>query len=124
MLTFGLLSSVFDYLTFGVLLFFLHATPEQFRTGWFVESVLSASLIVLVIRTRKPFFQSKPGKALFGTTIAVALAILLFPYSFLGPLFGFVPLPVVFYPVMGIILTIYITGAEVVKKIFYKGSSY
>ena len=124
MLTFGLLSSVFDYLTFGVLLFFLHATPEQFRTGWFVESVLSASLIVLVIRTRKTFFQSKPGKALFGTTIAAAIAILLFPYTFLGPLFGFVPLPVVFYPVLGIILVLYITSAEVVKKIFYKASSY
>ncbi len=124
MLTFGLLSSVFDYLTFGVLLFYLHATPEQFRTGWFVESVLSASLIVLVIRTRKPFFQSKPGKALFGTTIAVALAILLLPYTLLGPLFGFVPLPVVFYPVLGIIIILYITSAEVVKKIFYKESSY
>jgi len=121
MLTFGLLSSVFDYLTFGTLLFLLHATPEQFRTGWFIESVLSASLIVLVIRTRKPFFQSKPGKALFWMTLAVAVAILIFPYTFLGPLFGFVPLPAAFFPVLGIILLLYITSAEMAKKLFYKG---
>jgi len=124
MLTFGLLSSVFDYLTFGALLFFLHATPKQFRTGWFIESVLSASLIVLVIRTRKPFYQSKPGKALFWTTLAVAVAIFIFPYSFLGPLFGFVPLPAVFFPVLGIILLLYIASAEIAKKLFYKGGRY
>jgi len=121
MLTFGLLSSVFDYLTFGVLLFFLQATPDQFRTGWFIESVLSASMIVLIIRTRKPFYQSKPGKALTWTTLAVAVAILIFPYSFLGPLFGLVPLPVIFFPVLGMILVLYITSAEVAKKLFYKG---
>ena len=62
MLTFGILSSVFDYLTFAVLLLILHATTDQFRTGWFLESVISASVTVLVIRTRKPFFRSKPGK--------------------------------------------------------------
>jgi Mg2+-importing ATPase len=55
MITFGLVSSVFDYLTVGVLLFILHATPDQFRTGWFLESVVSAALIVLVIRSRKPY---------------------------------------------------------------------
>jgi len=59
MLTFGILSSVFDYLTFGVLLLILHASTDQFRTGWFIESVISASITVLVIRTRRPFFRSK-----------------------------------------------------------------
>jgi Mg2+-importing ATPase len=62
MMTFGLLSSIFDYLTFGVLLFILHASPEEFRTGWFAESVLSASLVVLVIRTRGPLFQKQTGE--------------------------------------------------------------
>ena len=62
MMTFGLLSSLFDYLTFGVLLFILHASPEEFRTGWFAESVVSASLVVLVVRTRGPFFKSRPGE--------------------------------------------------------------
>ena len=61
MITFGLVSSVFDYLTFGLLLF-LHATEGQFRTGWFLESVISASMIVLVIRSRKPFLQEQTGK--------------------------------------------------------------
>ena len=64
MMTFGLVSSVFDYLTFGALLLILHATQDQFRTGWFLESVISASLIVLVIRSRKPFFKSRPSKYL------------------------------------------------------------
>ena len=71
MLTFGLLSSVFDYLTFGVLLLILQATTDQFRTGWFIESVISASVTVLVIRTRKSFFRSKPGKYLLTATLLI-----------------------------------------------------
>ena len=62
MFFFGILSSVFDYLTFGALIFILGATPELFRTGWFQESVISAVMIVLVIRTRRPFIKSRPGK--------------------------------------------------------------
>ncbi|HEY5530363.1 MAG TPA: magnesium-translocating P-type ATPase, partial [Candidatus Anoxymicrobiaceae bacterium] len=64
MLVFGLLSSVFDFATFGVLLWVLHASPTQFRTGWFVESVISASMIVLVIRTRRLAIKSRPSKYL------------------------------------------------------------
>ncbi|HEY9672713.1 MAG TPA: magnesium-translocating P-type ATPase, partial [Waterburya sp.] len=64
MIVFGLLSSIFDYLTFGALLLLLHAQPEQFRTGWFLESVISASLVVLVVRTRQSILNSKPGKYL------------------------------------------------------------
>ena len=58
MIVFGLISSVFDYLTFGVLLW-LGATMEQFRTGWFIESIVSAALVVLVVRSRRPFFKSR-----------------------------------------------------------------
>jgi len=61
MVVFGVVSSFFDFLTFGVLLWLLRASPTQFRTGWFLESVVSASLIVLVVRTRRRFFQSRPG---------------------------------------------------------------
>jgi P-type Mg2+ transporter len=57
MVMFGLLSSVFDYLTFGALLLLLHAQPEQFRTGWLIESTISASMVVLVVRTRKSIFH-------------------------------------------------------------------
>ena len=64
MMTFGLVSSVFDYLTFGALADHPTCHPGQFRTGWFLESVISASLIVLVVRSRKPFFKSRPAKYL------------------------------------------------------------
>src|SRR6185295_402931 len=89
MLVFGLLSSVFDYLTFGTLLFLLHATTAQFRTGWFLESVLSASLIVLVIRSRRPFFKSQPGKYLLFATLLSVGVTLVFPFTPLGQVFGF-----------------------------------
>ncbi|MCM3902200.1 MAG: magnesium-translocating P-type ATPase, partial [Pyrinomonadaceae bacterium] len=79
MITFGLVSSVFDYLTFGVLLLILHATQDQFRTAWFLESVVSASLIVLVIRTRKPFFKSRPSKYLFMATLLVVIVTVILP---------------------------------------------
>ncbi|MCX5845485.1 MAG: magnesium-translocating P-type ATPase [Deltaproteobacteria bacterium] len=120
MFTFGLVSSVFDYLTFGVLLFILHATPDQFRTGWFMESVISAAIIVLVIRSRRPFFKSRPGKHLFVATLVIVLATLIFPYTPIGPIFGFVPLPVSFLMMMGLIVILYILMAEFVKKVFYK----
>ena len=120
MITFGLISSVFDYLTFGVLLFILHATPAQFRTGWFVESVISASIIVLVIRSRRPFFKSRPGKYLFIATIAVVVATLIFPFTPLGKIFDFVHLPMSFLMILGIIMALYILTAELAKKIFYK----
>ena len=64
MVEFGLLSSVFDFLTFGVLLCVFHASPEVFRTGWFVESLLTELVIALVVRTRRPFFRSRPGTIL------------------------------------------------------------
>ena len=81
MITFGLLSSVFDYLTFGVLLFVLHAKEKEFQTGWFVESVISAILIVLVVRTRLPFFKSLPGKYLSIATIFILLFVLVLPLT-------------------------------------------
>jgi Mg2+-importing ATPase len=125
MLTFGLVSSVFDYLTFGVLLLILHATPAQFRTGWFMESVISASIIVLVIRSRRPFFKSRPGNYLLIATIAIVFAALIFPFiTPLAKIFGFVPLPMSFLMILGIIIVLYILTAELAKKIFYKKINY
>ncbi|PKN69168.1 MAG: magnesium-translocating P-type ATPase [Deltaproteobacteria bacterium HGW-Deltaproteobacteria-12] len=124
MLTFGLISSVFDYLTFGVLLFILRASPDQFRTGWFVESVISASIIVLVIRSRRPFFRSRPGKYLLIATMAIVFAALIFPFTPLAKIFGFVPLPVSFLMILGIIIVLYILTAELAKKIFYQKINY
>jgi Mg2+-importing ATPase len=119
MLTFGLVSSVFDYLTFGVLLLILHASPGQFRTGWFVESVISASAIVLVIRTRRPFFTSRPGRYLAWTTLAVAAITLLIPVLPIAAPFGLTPLPLLFLFLLAAILASYVVAAELAKKHFY-----
>jgi Mg2+-importing ATPase len=119
MVTFGVLSSVFDFLTFGVLLFMLHATEGQFRTGWFVESVISASLIVLVIRSRKAFFKSTPSRYLLTATMLIVGATILLPFTGLGKLFGFGPLPLSFLAAMAIIVVLYIVAAEAAKRVFY-----
>ena len=120
MITFGLVSSVYDYLTFGALLLVLHATEVQFRTGWFLESVISASLIVLVIRSRKPFFRSRPGKYLLIATLSIVAITLILPFTPLAKIFGFSPLPIPFLLLIGLIVLFYIITAEIVKKIFYK----
>ncbi|MEO0116933.1 MAG: magnesium-translocating P-type ATPase [candidate division WOR-3 bacterium] len=120
MIIFGLISSVFDYLTFGALLFLLHASTEQFRTGWFVESVVSAALIVLVIRSRRLFFKSLPGRyLLLATTIIVLLAIIL-PWMPIAKLFGFVILPISFIPLLLAIIVFYVITAEITKYLFYR----
>lgn len=120
MITFGILSSVFDYLTFGALLFVLHATRVQFRTGWFVESVVSASLIVLVIRSRKPFFKSRPGKQLLVATLSIVILSLCLPFTPIARMFGLSPLPYLFLLLIGSIVIVYVFAAELVKKAFYK----
>ena len=120
MMTFGMVSSVFDYLTFGVLLLILHATPDQFRTGWFLESVISASLIVLVIRSRKPFFKSRPAKYLFAATLLVVVVTLILPFTPLGRLFGFGRLPISFLLILAIIIALYLIAAEITKTVFYR----
>jgi len=120
MLIFGLLSSVFDYLTFGVLLLILQATTDQFRTGWFIESVISASVTVLVIRTRRAFFRSKPGKYLLMATLLIVAVAIIIPVTPLAELLGFQPLPMSILLVIGIIVVVYMIAAEMAKKVFYK----
>lgn len=120
MVTFGLISSIFDYLTFGVLLYFLKANEKLFQTGWFVESVISATLIVLVVRTRLPFFKSKPGKYLALATALVIAFVLVIPFSPLMKLFDFTSLPPAFFGWMLLIVTCYIVSAELAKKWFYR----
>jgi Mg2+-importing ATPase len=120
MIVFGILSSVFDYLAFGVLLLILKTQMPLFRTGWFVESVISASLIVLVIRSRRPFFKSFPGKYLLLTTLVIVGATLIFPFTPLGSLFGFAQPPLLVLLLMSIIVALYIIVGDVAKGIFYK----
>jgi Mg2+-importing ATPase len=111
---------VFDYLTFGTLLLILHATTDQFRTGWFLESVLTELLILLVIRTRRPLFKSRPGEYLLIAALIVAGVTLILPYSPLGGLLGFTPLPISLFLTLGGIAGLYIATSEVTKKVFYE----
>jgi P-type Mg2+ transporter len=120
MIIFGLLSCLFDYLTFAVLLFLLKADEKVFQTGWFTESVISATLIVLVVRTRLPFFKSLPGKFLCIATAIIVLLVLLIPLTPFAGLFGFVHLPISFYGWMLLIIAAYILAAEKAKQWFYR----
>lgn len=120
MVVFGLLSSIFDYATFGVLLFVLHANVDQFRTGWFMESVISASIIVLVIRTRRTFIRSRPSNYLVGVTLMVVLATVLIPFSPLAVPFGFIRMPPFFLATVAVIVAAYIISADLVKRWFYR----
>jgi Mg2+-importing ATPase len=119
MIIFGLLSSIFDYLTFGVLLYVFHAKEKAFQTGWFIESVISATLIVLVVRTRLPFFKSLPGKYLSIATGFILLFVLALPLTPISLWFGFARLPIIFYGWMLLIVACYIIAAEIAKRWFY-----
>ncbi len=118
MMTFGFVSSVFDFMTFGLLLL-LDVTPEQFRTGWFLESVVSAALIVFVVRSSKPLAKSRPGNLLVVATLTTVAITLALPYTPLAPLLGFEPLPLTLLGLLGVIVLLYIAAAETAKRIFY-----
>ena len=120
MVVFGLISSVFDLMTFAVLLLVFHADQATFQTAWFVVSLLTELAVVLVLRTHWPAFRSRPSRLLLWTTLTVSVATLTIP--FLGPLssvFGFVPLSAL---QMGTVIAIvigYIAATEGAKAWFY-----
>ena len=120
MITFGLLSSVFDYLTFGCLLLVFHANEAVFQTGWFTESVISAVMIVLVVRTRKAFFRSLPGNALLAASCTIVLIVCLIPLTPLVKWFGFMPLPLTLYGWTALLIAAYMFAAELLKHWFYR----
>jgi Mg2+-importing ATPase len=119
MLVFGLVSSVFDYLTFGVLIW-LNATVQQFRTGWFIESIVSAALIVLVVRTRRPFLRSRPSRLLALATLGVVIVTLLIPHVPFAAVLGLGIIPRHFYPILALIIVAYVIAAEGAKHFFYR----
>ena len=120
MIVFGLLSTIFDYATFGTLSLVLHSGTDQFRTAWFMESVISACMVVLVIRTRKPLFKSKPRRHLLLATLFVAGITVILPFTPLAQIFGFIGIPPLYLVAIGVIVLLYIITAEIMKKIFYK----
>jgi len=121
MIIFGLISSAFDYLTFGLLLLVLRVGEEQFRTGWFIESLFTELFILLVVRTRRPLFKSKPGFWLWVSTLLVGVAALILPYlPGMALLFGFVPLPPLMMVLLLIITGLYVVANEVAKRRFFR----
>ena len=119
MVVFGLLSSVFDLLTFGVLLWAFQAAAEEFRTGWFIESLLTELVIALVVRTRGPFWRSRPGRLLLGSTAIVIALTLALPYLPFADIFGLVSLPASLMIAMIGLTLAYVVAAEFTKKYFY-----
>lgn len=123
MLVFGPISSLFDFLTFGLMLGVLHAGVTEFRTGWFVESLATQTLIIFAIRTRKvPFFRSRPSWWLTSTSLTVVACGVVLTISPLARMLGFTPLPWPFYAALAGFTLSYLILVELVKKLFYAES--
>lgn len=120
MLVFGLCGSVFDFLTFGLLLYVYKAPIEQFRTGWFIEAVLTGLVIMLLVRTQRPFWRSRPGLAFSLTLLAVAAVTLLLPYLPFAGALEFVPPPASLVLLVIGISAVYGVGLELAKRAFYR----
>ena len=120
MLTFGPVSSLFDFLTFGLMLGVLHTGPPEFRTGWFVESLATQTLIIFAIRTRRvPFLRSRPSTTLVLATVGVIAVGIALTISPLADQLGFTPLPWQFFTALAILTVIYLVLVEVTKMVFY-----
>lgn len=120
MMAFGALSSLFDYATFALLWRWCHGRAASFRTGWLVESVLSAASVALVVRTRREAWRSLPGRALAGATLLVALVTVALPFTPLAPPLGLVPLdPALIAALLWLVLA-YVGSAEALKRLFYR----
>lgn len=116
----GPISSIFDLLTFFIMLVVFNATVPLFQTAWFIESLSTQTLVIFVIRTRKtPFYKSKPSRLLLFSSLSIIGFALIIPFTPLGALFGFVEPPLAFFMILvGMILT-YLMLVEIVKKWFY-----
>jgi len=120
MLVMGPISSIFDYLTFGLLLLVFHATAAAFQTGWFIESLATQVLVIFVLRTRRSPLRSHPHPLLATTSLAIVISAIALPFTALGAWFGFVP------PRAALLLAIagltagYLLLAEAAKQVFYR----
>ncbi|NUK02722.1 magnesium-translocating P-type ATPase [Streptomyces lunaelactis] len=121
MIFFGPLSSVFDFATFGVMLWVFHSGPAQFRTGWFVESLATQTLVIFAIRTRRiPFWRSHPSLPLTLAALGVVSVGVLLPATPLAARLGFQPLPLGFFVALVAMVICYLALIEVGKRIFYR----
>jgi Mg2+-importing ATPase len=121
MSVFGPVSSIFDFLTFWVMLSILHAGHTEFRTGWFVESIATQTLVIYVIRTRRvPFFKSRPSLPMLFVPTGAALVGAILPYTGLAHLLGFTPLPTSFFLLLFGMVVVYLLLVELAKTRFYR----
>jgi Mg2+-importing ATPase len=120
MLAVGPVSSVFDLVTFAGLYWLFRAGEREFQTGWFVESLFTQTLVLLVIRTGGSPFRSRPSRWLLGTVLGVCAAAVLLPYAPFAGALGFVPLPAAFYPFLLAVAAAYLGCVEVVKRRFLR----
>ncbi|HCM52484.1 TPA: magnesium-translocating P-type ATPase [Candidatus Wolfebacteria bacterium] len=121
MLVFGLMSTLFDFVTFGLLFFVFNLSERQFQTGWFIESLATQIFVIYIIRTKKvPFLQSSPGAFLVTTTAGAVAIAWIIPFTPLGRYFLFerLPLPILL-SISGIVI-VYLFSVEFIKRIFYK----
>ena len=121
MLVFGPISSIFDFATFFLLLGVMHATIPMFRTGWFIESLITQTLIIFSIRTKRvPFFKSIPSKYLVLSSLFVIASCIIIVLSPIRLYFSFVTLPIIFYILLSLIIIFYFILVELAKVYFYK----
>jgi Mg2+-importing ATPase len=120
MLIFGPLSSIFDILTFVLFMWVLRTGEAEFHTAWFIESVLSATLVVFAMRTRLRFGRSHPSRAMLWVTLGVAIIAMILPYSPFATLLGFHPLHWTYLVAIAAIVVLYFISAEFTKRWFYK----
>ncbi|MGA2172583.1 MAG: magnesium-translocating P-type ATPase [Sedimentisphaerales bacterium] len=125
MLFIGPISSIFDFITFGVLLFIFHASQPLFQTGWFLESLCTQTLVIYVIRTGKiPFVESRPSQFLMFTSTYIVTIGLVIPFTPLGKYFGFVPPPATYFIALVAITVVYMFMVQFVKSWFIKRYGY
>jgi Mg2+-importing ATPase len=122
MMIIGPISSVYDFLTFGVLLWVFHASTNAplFHTGWFVESLATQTLVVFVIRTAGNPFKSRPGRRLMIGVLAVVAVAVLLPYTPAASLLGFIPRPVSLLGAIAGLAVTYLLVVQAVKPWFYR----
>ena len=116
----GPISSLFDFLTFYIMLHVFHAGEEMFHTGWFIESIATQVLVIFVIRTRFNPLTSRPHPLLAGTSLAVVAVAALLPLTPIGATLGFVALPLDFFAILMAMVVVYLMAVEGVKRWFYR----
>jgi P-type Mg2+ transporter len=120
MLFFGPISSLFDFLTFALMLGVFSAGPELFRAGWFAESLATQTLVIFAIRTRRsPFTRSRPSRALLLAAAAVVLVGVALPLSPLAHLLGFAHFPPTFLLALTVMVVLYLVLIELAKRVFF-----